>query len=152
MLTWSLTRYPILSPEDVGTALLFLGSLFRLQTSVPLPSLHSAPDSQGSRPGRGRRGALATRYTGQRSVFKNRLCQVLAQCHSSAALSDPPEAARRTAEALNGIRSSMAYSVHSLFGGWGAEDPRLCPERIKRTATGAFRLRGRCSQERLLLM
>ena len=33
------------------------------------------------------------------------------------ALSDLPDAPRKRAKALNGIRGSMAYSLHSLFGG-----------------------------------
>lgn len=76
------------------------------------------------------------------------------QCNSSMALSDLPDAPRRRAEALNGIRGSMAYSLHSLLGvGVGGRDPRLCSEGIKKTAIGAFRGLGCQSKEvRLLLV
>lgn len=39
------------------------------------------------------------------------------QCNSSVALSNLPDTPRRRAKALNGIRGSMAYSLHSLFRG-----------------------------------
>lgn len=74
------------------------------------------------------------------------------QCNSSMALSDLPDAPRRRAEALNGIRGSMAYSLHSLLGVGGGRDPRLCSEGIKRTAIGAFRGLGRQSKEGRLLL
>lgn len=66
-------------------------------------------------PGQAEWGALATLSDCSAELFQE-LHMPSTQCNSSMALSDLPDAPRRRAEALNEIRSSMAYSLHSLLG------------------------------------
>lgn len=83
-------------------------------------------------PGQAEWGALATLSECSAELFQE-LLMPSTQCNSSMALSDLPDAPRRKAEALNGIRGSMAYSLHSLLGvgGWEGGIQDFAPRGLK---------------------
>lgn len=129
---WPRPYYSSLPLTDIGAALLFLAWTFHLQTSVPLPFLHSVPDSelpwkQTPEP----TGVLwPLCKTAQQSFFNNRICQR----NSSLALLDLPDAPRRRAGHWMELEAQwLIHFIHYLGGKSKTllrEDEKDCNRRL----------------------